>query len=137
MTQPIPVESRDLGQVLLHPRFGVEQEKPGGRVKVRAVDHFSWCTGRCGKVDSVNGHVAPCEKMTHDTLDSLAQVMSAFVELVGEVPGLAKADIDAAFRRIPIRPDQRWACGVAFMIVGQVCPSSSRPQVALCFVGRC
>ena len=40
---------------------------------------------------------------------------------MGEVPGLWKADIDAAFRRIPVRPEHRWACGIAFMVGKQVC----------------
>ena len=101
---------------------------------MRAVDHFPWSAGRRGKQDSVNGHVAPGEKMKHDTLDYLAQVMALFVVLVGEVPGLEKADIKSAFRRIPIRPDQRWACGVAFMIAGQVCPFCFRRQITLCRV---
>ncbi len=36
-------------------------------------------------------------------------------------PGLcAQEDIDAAFRRIPIAPEHRWACGVAFVVDGQV-----------------
>ncbi len=39
---------------------------------------------------------------------------------MGEVPGLWKADIDAAFRRIPVRPEHRWACGVAFKVEKQV-----------------
>ena len=32
----------------------------------------------------------------------------------------AQADVDAAFRRIPIAKEHRWACGVAFMVDGQV-----------------
>ena len=120
MSQPVTVESCDLSSMLLHPRFGVAQERPGGEVKVRAVDHFSWSAGHEGKAESVNGHVAPGEKMTHDTLDTLAQVMSEFFDRVGEVPGLLKADIDAAFRRIPIMPGQSWACGVAFLVAGLV-----------------
>ena len=34
-----------------------------------------------------------------------------------------KADVDAAFRRIPIKPDERWMCGIAFMVDGQVLQS--------------
>ena len=29
---------------------------------------------------------------------------------------LPKADVDSAFRRIPIKPAHRWACGVAFKV---------------------
>ena len=38
----------------------------------------------------------------------------------GEVPSLFKADVDSAFRRIPIAPEHRWAAGVAFKVNGQV-----------------
>ena len=30
-----------------------------------------------------------------------------------------QADIDAAFRRIPVAAEHRWACGVAFIVSGQ------------------
>ena len=43
-----------------------------------------------------------------------------FVEVLGVIPGLFKADIDAAFRRIPIKPAHRWACGVAFRVKNKV-----------------
>ena len=58
--------------------------------------------------------------MRHDTMDTLAEAMRQFVELVGEVPGLIKADIDAASRRIPIASEHRWACWIAFVVMGQV-----------------
>ena len=41
--------------------------------------------------------------------------------IVGVIPGLFKADIDAAFRRIPVKPAHRWACGVAFRVRDTVC----------------
>ncbi len=69
---------------------------------------------------SVNGHTMPKEKLQHDTLDHLAACMRLFVALTGVVPGLWKADIDAAFRRVPIRACHRWACGVAFVVHGVV-----------------
>ena len=31
-----------------------------------------------------------------------------------------KADVDSAFRRIPIKPEHRWACGIAFRAGGKV-----------------
>ena len=52
--------------------------------------------------------------MRHDTVDVLAQVMSDFVDKVKAIPGLLKADVDSAFRRVPVAPEHRWACGVAF-----------------------
>ena len=36
------------------------------------------------------------------------------------VPGLLKIDIDAAFRRIPLKPAHRWAAGVAFATMLEV-----------------
>ena len=38
MTFPTRVEECNLDEVLLHPRFGVAQSKPDGRLKLRAVD---------------------------------------------------------------------------------------------------
>jgi len=78
--------------------------------------------------------------MHHDTLDKLALGLEQFKRDVGEVPGLIKAcmqqatcahglgypalwwqaDIDAAFRRIPVHREDRWACGVAFLHKGTV-----------------
>lgn len=43
MSEPVPAELSQLGDVLLVPRFGIEQGlKEDGSVKVRAVDNFSW-----------------------------------------------------------------------------------------------
>ena len=133
MSVPVPIEEVNTDHVLLNPRFGVEKVKENGDVKVRAVDHLSWSPGsrldepmasrpnkKARKEASVNGHITPSEKMRHDTIDNLAAAMRHFVELVGEVPGLIKADIDAAFRRIPIAPEHRWACWIAFVVRGQV-----------------
>ena len=53
--------------------------------------------------------------MTHDHLDDLLAGMRQFRILLGELPGLWKADVDAAFRRLPIRKDHRWAASVAFV----------------------
>ena len=35
-------------------------------------------------------------------------------------PGLFKVDVNAAYRRIPIRPEDRWVAGVAYRFQGQV-----------------
>ena len=70
--------------------------------------------------------------MSHDTLDVLAATMTEFVEEVGEVPGLMKADVDSAFRRIPVRADHRWACGVAFVVGWQVCSLPCGVMLAQC-----
>ena len=151
MSVPVSLEMAPLDEVLLNPRFGVEQLKEDGSIKVRAIDHFSWSpaahafgmasegerlskkvqprcpcklVGQCRPLQarkefSVNGHVMPTEKLRHDTLDALALAASMFVDLVGVVPALFKADVDSAFRRIPIMPQHRWACGVGFRLLDQ------------------
>lgn len=68
------LQACDLQQTLLHPRFAAENVKPDGSIKVRPVDHFSWSAFGEKKEGSVNGHVQPCEKLKHDTLDMFAQV---------------------------------------------------------------
>ena len=42
MTSPVPIVTHSVRKCLLCPRFGVQQLKPDGRIKVRAVDNFSW-----------------------------------------------------------------------------------------------
>ena len=120
LSHPQPADLMCLDQVLLHPRFSVSQSRPDGSVKIRPVDHFSWSGCDRQKENSVNGHTAPREKLSHETLDELAVAMKHFVGAVNETPGLVKADIDAAFRRVPIRPDHRWAAGIAFRVGFQV-----------------
>ena len=60
------------------------------------------------------------EKMRHDTLDALDVVMKEFFANVGEVPRLVKADVDAAFRRVPVRDGDKWACGIVFRVGDEV-----------------
>ena len=102
-------------------RFAVEQgRKPNGEVKLRAVDNMSWAfcaRGRSRKrarENSVNGFCALPEKVHHNHIDDLAAGMAKFLLLLGTLPGLFKADISAAFRRIPLKPAHRWAAGVAY-----------------------
>ena len=114
-----PVESFPVGEILLHPRFPVVQEKADGTEKIRDVDHFSWYAD-VGGAASVNANTVPAEKLRHDTLDNLGDTMTVFVEKTGEVPGLIKADIKSAFRLIPVKPKHRWVCGVSFVAEGKV-----------------
>jgi len=118
MSDPTPWDDRD-DTCLLHPRFVATQNQADGSVKRRAVDHFSWSPGSAGKDDSTNGFVVRNEKMCHDTLDALHDACRVFVERVGSIPGLFKADIDAAFRRIPVKPEHRWIAGIAFLNKGR------------------
>ena len=110
MTAPAPAADCDLEAVRLHPRFSVEQGvKDDGAVKIRAVVHLSWSTPaessprqrrskKRTKQASVNGHVAVPEQLKHDHLDDLFAAMSLFYALGGLLPGIFKADVDAAFR---------------------------------------
>ena len=112
-------------QVRLAPRFAVVQGvKPDGSAKVRAVDHMSWsAAGRKRrkrsrmevKKASVNGSCSVPERVAHDHLDDLAATMHAFFLLFGVLPALWKADIDAAFRRIPLVREHVSAAGVAWL----------------------
>ena len=97
MTAPRVYVPGECDDVLLHPRFGVEQEREDGSKKVRPVDNFSWSRHskrkEFAKASSVNGHVSPSEKLKHDTLDVFAQAMIQFVALVGCLPGLLKVGV--------------------------------------------
>ena len=72
------------------------------------------------KVDSVNGHYQPTVAISHDHLDKLLATMKLHVSaFAGSTPHLWKADVDAAFRRVPVKPAHRWATGVAFVAGGR------------------
>ena len=79
-------------------------------MKVRAVDNFTESMGN------------PCtqltEKLRCDTLDMFLEVLRALSARLGVgVPlGMFKADIDSAFRRVPIMPEHRRFAYVAFLV---------------------
>ena len=110
----------------LVPRFGVEQGlKPDGSIKLRAVDHMSWSAAQGQKrkrsrnqikEHSINGHCYVPAKVSHDHLDSLLQLLRVVFAKTGVVPWLWKADIDAAFRRVPLMGTHVWAAGVAYLV---------------------
>lgn len=88
---------------LLCARFGVEQTKPDGRVKVRPIDNFSWSmidggSKREVKEWSVNGHTIAGEKLGHDTLDALGK-------------GCGVADMCVRSHRIPL--DRRCVAAIS------------------------
>ena len=130
MTYPMPVADCDLVAVRAHPRFSVDQGvKPDGKRKVRAVDNMSWSAIDGGhqrmskkrlREGSINGHCASQESVKHDHVDDLAAAMAEFIKRVKQLPALWKADVDSAFRRIPLCPDHRWASAIAFLYLGQV-----------------
>ena len=134
-------------QVLLVPRFGVEQGvREDGSVKIRSVDHFSWsckgmgsrkrtrrqmkvsmayrllkcilCSIAVCKESSVNGFFTPDVAISHEHLDDLLVAMRRCVQELKCIPSLFKADIDAAFRRVPVRESHKWAASVAYLVNG-------------------
>ncbi len=110
MSEPVPAAALDLEAVRLNPRFAVVQGfRDDGAEKVRAIDNLSWSapdeslpkrrrTKKVMKSASVNGHVVMAEKIRHNHLDDLFRAMRLFIALVGTLPCIYKADIDAAFR---------------------------------------
>ena len=68
----------------------------------------------------MNGMTAAFEKLGHDTIDKLMSALREFREASGEVPGLIKIVVDSAFRRVPVRPEDRWLCGVTLFAKGEV-----------------
>ena len=111
MTDIRLVREVDLRTVLLAPRFAVEQGvRDDGSAKFRAVDDET----RSG----VNSCCQPSERLRNDGLDMIFEVLRLFVFLVGDVPHLWKADIDSAYRRIPVRSCDRWAAHIVFMLNG-------------------
>ena len=108
MGQPIPVAQVDLSAVNLAPRFGVEQGlKPDGSMKIRAVDDET--------INGSNSCCQPGEKLRMDGVDMLIAVLQMFVTIAQVLPHLTKADIDSAYRRVPLNPAHRWAASVVFM----------------------
>ena len=146
MSKPVPVCQIDLTEVILcvcacthlfstHacdqvrlvPRFAVVQGlKPDGSDKVRAIDNMSW-SAKHGqrkrsraemKAESINGHYTFKSMVEHDHLDQLLDLLRLVHEKLGVVPSLWKADIDAAYRRLPISPEHAWAAGIVYMFEG-------------------
>ena len=106
MVEPTVLAGEPPSDMLLHPRFSVEQTRDDGSLKLRAVDHFSWSSlepgsrrARClsrkraMKANSVNGFTYPAEKMHHDTVDTLFDALALHVQLMGEEPGLIKVGL--------------------------------------------
>ena len=145
MSAPVPISNTSANEILLCPRFAVPQWRADGSLKLRAVDHFSWSDHHGGgraamKQNSVNGHAMPTEKyahryffwvdfllvrcfaarLKHEALDELGAAMKLFQRATSSPPGLWKADVDAAYRRIPVKAEHRSACGVAFKVGSQV-----------------
>ena len=86
---------------LLTLRFAVEQGH-----KIRPVDDYS----RSG----INMATAPSEKLHYEGLDHAIAGFTEVQSRLGSKLKLWKADIDSAFRRVPLKPQVRWAAAIAF-----------------------
>ena len=113
MTRPKKIEDVDLATVLLARRFSREQGvRENGEVKLRAVDDET--------ASGTNPACRPQEKLHNDQPDAFASVIARLVAVTGCLPHLWKADVDAAYRRVPVRADHRWLVWIAFLLNGQV-----------------
>ena len=148
-TMPVAASEVDLGKVLLSARFGVEQTKDDGSIKARlyrAVQFWSSSRSPRCEVRGVDDFTAsgcnlacrPCEKLVCDNIDSLYEIASVRVVSRLCIPrlglsgaqvlakdtdaemGLWKADIDAAYRRVPLHAEDHWAAGVVWIHEGRV-----------------
>ena len=98
-------------QARMVPRFGVEQGvREDGTTKVRAVNNFT--------ESKRNACTAPTEELMYDTLDAFFEVLKIAAEKLEADLEMFKADIDSAFRRIPIAPSHREFAYIAFKYKG-------------------
>ena len=112
MTKPVTIEQIDLDSVLLARGFSREQgTKPDGSLKIRAVYDET--------ANGVNGSCEPHEKLHNDHLDGLARII-CLLSVMGHAVKLWKADIDSAYRRIPVKPEHRMFLWIAVLCRGTV-----------------
>ena len=103
----------DLNNICISPRFGVDQGlKADGSQKVRCVDS---CTE-----SGVNPCTQATEHLMPDGLDVLFEVMRWFAVVMCVIPHVLKVDVDSAFRRVPVAPQDRWAAYIAFLYKGDI-----------------
>ena len=113
MSSPMALSEDVVTSTNLASRFCVNQgEKDDGTIKLRAVDDFSAC--------ELNACCRPGERLITEGVDMLFEVCRLLVALGVATPMLLKADIDSAYRRIPISPAHRWAACVTFLCNGVV-----------------
>jgi hypothetical protein len=112
MSKPVPVSQLDLDRVLLARRFSREQGlKANGEAKLRAIDDLS--------ANGVNGCAQAEGKTRVDAIDQLVRCAVLLKMSSGRSVAFWKADIDAAFRRVPVQEKDKWAAWVAFLYKGQ------------------
>lgn len=80
--------------------------------------------------DGTNASARPTAKPRTDGIDALVQCALLLKQRAGCNIGFWKTDVDAAYRRVPVRPEDHWTAWVAFLHEGQ--PVAAR-HVALMF----
>ena len=111
MSDPFPASQLDPDSRVISPRFAVAQgEKPDGSPEIRPIDAHSR--------SQVNEHARAQEKVSRDAADHLVSVARQFMSRAGAQPSFCQTDVDAAYRRAPLRPEHRLAAHVAFVVNG-------------------
>ena len=115
MSAPVPVSeiAESLDHVVVNRRFGVEQGiDANGDIKIRSVDD---CTESL-----VNAACAVRERLHHDGLDSLVQCAKRLSTALGHNADLSffKADVDAAYRRVPVASSCLNLVWIVFLVNG-------------------
>ena len=110
---PLKVEEVDMAEGSIASRFSVVQGVlPDGEPKVRAVDNMT--------ESKVNQSTAAQEKLKYSTLDWLFVSMQRMMRDLACPLSMWKADIDCAYRRLPLLPEHRRHARVAFRSDGGV-----------------
>ena len=84
--------------------------KADGSAKLRPVDDFT----RSG----CNPDTCASEKLRYDSGDTFLALLRSAYAFLGPVLSLWKADIDSAYRRLPVEPSQRTLAWVTFLCKG-------------------
>ena len=107
MSMPKPISYFGLSEATFSPRFCIEQgTRPDGSPKLRAVDDFS--------VSGCNAAAVASERLKTDSLDAYLELLQSLYAHSGSDISMWKADIDSAYRRVPVAPEHRDFGWVAF-----------------------
>ena len=107
MSFPTIANDLELREKVFSPRFCVEQgTRADGTVKLRAVDDFT----RSG----CNPCTTPSEKLHYDSLDVFIASLRVMAKQYSIDLEFWKADIDAAYRRVPVAPEHRQFAWIFF-----------------------
>lgn len=103
------IEHVDIGRLLLARRLAAKQGD-----KIRPCDDES--------ANGMNAACYPSEKLALDGVDAAASAFQLFRSVSSEAPALLKADVDSAYRRIPIAKEDLDLAWVAFSCQGRPAP---------------